>query len=163
AVLTPEPTGSEAEHDLVNRALVFMATALVAGGQPVLIDAAGERRAWRDLARAALSRFAEVQLARDGVGWERGGPAGLARRPVRVGPEAAADRVAGLALTLERAAPNRRPAGPGAVVWLTGPPGSGKTTLASRVAEGLAGGGAAVALVEWEAVRSMVLAGGGHA
>src|SRR5207253_563173 len=46
--LTPTPTYSATERDVVYRALVYMATA--------------HRRAWRDLARASIERFAEVQL-----------------------------------------------------------------------------------------------------
>src|SRR5262249_8901353 len=45
----------------------------------------------------------------------------------------------------------------GAVVWLTGPPGSGKTTLASRMAERLAADGVAVTILEWTALRAIAL------
>ena len=44
------------------RALGYMAATLVEAGVPVLIDATAHRRAWRDPARAAIPRFAEVQL-----------------------------------------------------------------------------------------------------
>jgi adenylylsulfate kinase len=194
-VLTPQATYSDAERDLVYRALVFMAATFAAGGQPVLIDATGHRRAWRDLARASVTHFAEVQLdcplqvcasreetrpcgyapsgiyARAGqpgarvpgldVAYERAMAPELVIDTARTMPETAADRVAAVALSLERAAPGRRPPGRGAVVWLTGLPGSGKTTLASRLAEALAADGVAVAFVEWEALRATVLAGSG--
>lgn len=61
-VLTPAPTYSAEERDVVYRALVHMATLLTEAGVPVIVDATAHRRAWRDLARAAIPRFAEVQL-----------------------------------------------------------------------------------------------------
>ena len=194
--LTPHPTYSDAERDIVYRALVFMATALVDAGQPVLVDATAHRRRWRDLARACITRFAEVQLdcplevcvsreatrpcgfapraiyagaGRPGatvpgvdVAYERATAAELVIDTERVMPDTAADRVAALALSLERTAPDRRPYARGAVIWLTGLPGSGKTTLASRLAEALHGEGARVALVDWTTLRQLVLAGGDH-
>jgi adenylylsulfate kinase len=193
AVLTPQATYTEAERDVVYRALVFMAVALVEAGQPVLVDATAHRRAWRDLARASIARFAEVQLDCPldvCVSREETRPCGFAPRAIYAGagrpgatvpgvnvayeaalapelvidtarlvPDIAADRVAALALTLERAARVRRPTGRGAVLWLTGPPGSGKTTLASRVAEALHAEDVPVTLVEWEALRALVLGG----
>ena len=45
----------------------------------------------------------------------------------------------------------------GAVLWLTGPPGSGKTTLASLMAERLVVHGVAVSILEWAALRALAL------
>lgn len=61
-VLTPHPTYSEGEREIVYRALVCMATLLTEAGLPVLIDATAHRRAWRELARELIPLFAEVQL-----------------------------------------------------------------------------------------------------
>ena len=61
-VLTPQPTYSESEREIVYRALVCMATLLTEAGVPVLIDATGHRRAWRELARERIPCFAEAQL-----------------------------------------------------------------------------------------------------
>jgi protein-L-isoaspartate(D-aspartate) O-methyltransferase len=61
-ILTPQPTYGEAEREAVYRALVYMAAALVDAGVPVIIDATAHRRAWRELARATIPNFAEVQL-----------------------------------------------------------------------------------------------------
>jgi protein-L-isoaspartate(D-aspartate) O-methyltransferase len=61
-VITPAPTYSDAEREAVYRALVYIGAALVASGVPVIFDATAHRRAWRDLARATLPNFAEVQL-----------------------------------------------------------------------------------------------------
>lgn len=60
--LTPAPTYSDAEREVVYRALAGMAALLTEVGVPVIIDATAHRRRWRDLARAAIPRFAEVQL-----------------------------------------------------------------------------------------------------
>jgi adenylylsulfate kinase len=62
ASITPAPWYTDAERDLVYRALGYMTTLLVESGRPVLIDATAHRRVWRDLVRAAVPRFAEVQL-----------------------------------------------------------------------------------------------------
>ncbi|HET8533353.1 MAG TPA: adenylyl-sulfate kinase [Methylomirabilota bacterium] len=61
-VITPEPTYTDREREIVYRALGYMAVTLVETCTPVLIDATAHRRAWRDLARAAIPRFTEVQL-----------------------------------------------------------------------------------------------------
>ena len=60
--LTPAPTYSDEEREAVYRALVYIGATLVEAGRPVIFDATAHRRAWRDLARATLARFAEVQL-----------------------------------------------------------------------------------------------------
>jgi adenylylsulfate kinase len=62
-VLTPSPTYSDEERDLVYRALVYMAKLLTEAGVPVLIDATAHRQAWRALARELIPAFAEVRLA----------------------------------------------------------------------------------------------------
>jgi protein-L-isoaspartate(D-aspartate) O-methyltransferase len=61
-VITPAPTYSDAEREAVYRALVHIGATLVDAGIPVIFDATAHRHAWRDLARATLPRFAEVQL-----------------------------------------------------------------------------------------------------
>ena len=60
--ITPAPTYTDREREIVYRALGYMALALVEAGIPVVLDATAHRRAWRDLVRAAIPRFAEVQL-----------------------------------------------------------------------------------------------------
>ena len=57
ASITPAPRYTDAERDLVYRALGYMAALLVEVGQPVLIDATAHRRVWRDLVRASVSRI----------------------------------------------------------------------------------------------------------
>jgi adenylylsulfate kinase len=61
-VVTPAPQYTAAERDIVYRALGHMAVLLAQAGVPVIVDATGHRRVWRDLVRAAVPRFAEVQL-----------------------------------------------------------------------------------------------------
>jgi adenylylsulfate kinase len=195
-VLTPTPTYSDAEREVVYRALVFMAATLTEAGVPVLIDATAHRREWRDLARASIGRFAEVQLecplelaeARERTRTSGHAPRGIYATATRAGatvpgvnvpyeraelPElvvdtaagdvaAAADRIAELGRALGTSRPRGGPRD-GAVIWMTGPPGSGKTTLSSRLAEALAAEGISVTVLEWAALRALVFGGGsGH-
>jgi len=60
--VTPRPQYTDAERELVYRALAWMASVLVEAGVPVIVDATAHRRVWRDIARATIRRFAEVQL-----------------------------------------------------------------------------------------------------
>jgi len=60
--LIPDHAASSHELDIVHRALIYTAATLTLAGLPVIIDATAHRRAWRDLARATLHTFAEVQL-----------------------------------------------------------------------------------------------------
>ena len=62
AEMVPGRSPSAHEWDLVHRALIRAATELTRARVPVLIDATAHRRAWRELARAAIPRFAEIQL-----------------------------------------------------------------------------------------------------
>ncbi len=61
-VVTPMPTYSEEERDIVYRALIFTAKVLSETGCDVLMDATGNLRKWRDLARRLIASFAEVYL-----------------------------------------------------------------------------------------------------
>jgi adenylylsulfate kinase len=62
-VLTPEPTYSDEERALVYRSLVLMAQLLVDQGEKnVIIDATGNRREFRNLARALIPEFAEIYV-----------------------------------------------------------------------------------------------------
>jgi adenylylsulfate kinase len=72
-------------------------------------------------------------------------------------PASGADRVADLVAKLPRAP--RRDAVPRWAVWITGLPGSGKTTIASRVAEALTARGVAVQVLELTDVRAFLFHG----
>lgn len=61
-IVTPEPTYSEPERDIVYRCLVYVASVLVKSGHDVIIDATGNMRRWRDLARSLIQGFGEVYL-----------------------------------------------------------------------------------------------------
>jgi adenylylsulfate kinase len=61
-LITPHPTYSDAEREAVYRALVYIGAGLVEASIPVIFDATAHRRAWRDLARATIRDFAEIQL-----------------------------------------------------------------------------------------------------
>lgn len=59
-ILTPAPTYSHEERDLLYRALAFMGARLVAHGVTVIYDATANRRAYRDFARSLIPQFIEV-------------------------------------------------------------------------------------------------------
>ncbi len=61
-VVTPEPTYSEEEREIVYRAIVYLAKRLSEAGHPVVIDATGNLRRWRALAREAIGNFIEVYV-----------------------------------------------------------------------------------------------------
>jgi adenylylsulfate kinase len=60
--VTPEPTYSDGERDLVYRSLIAMAKNLSDLNHEVIIDATGNMRRWRELARETIPLFAEVYL-----------------------------------------------------------------------------------------------------
>jgi adenylylsulfate kinase len=59
---TPQPTYSEEERATVYGALVFASKMLTENGVNVIIDATGNRRHFRELARRAIPRFIEAYL-----------------------------------------------------------------------------------------------------
>jgi adenylylsulfate kinase len=61
-VVTPSPTYSESERDIVYRAMVYLAGKLTEAGHGVIIDATGNLRKWRELARQLVPRYAEIYL-----------------------------------------------------------------------------------------------------
>ncbi len=61
-IVTPEPEYSDSEREYVYRALVYTAKTLNKLGHNVIIDATGNRRSWRQLARAQIPFFLEVYL-----------------------------------------------------------------------------------------------------
>ena len=80
ARLLPDPTYSEAERDWFYDLIVFLAGLLTHNGVNVLIAATGQKRAYRDAARAEIGNFCEVFVdcppevcrARDPKGlWEK--------------------------------------------------------------------------------------------
>jgi protein-L-isoaspartate(D-aspartate) O-methyltransferase len=92
-VITPAATYTDAEREAVYRALIYIGACLVDAGIPVIFDATAHRRAWRDLARATLPRFAEVQLLcplevcrrREAARPRGAAPAGIYARATRTG------------------------------------------------------------------------------
>ncbi len=64
-IVTPEPTYSDTERDIVYRCLVLLAINLTQAGHNVIIDATGNMRKWRELARSVIHIFVEVYLKCD--------------------------------------------------------------------------------------------------
>ena len=59
-IVTPEPDYSDREREHVYRAIVYTAQTLYGLGHNVIIDATGNRRSWRELARREIPDFVEV-------------------------------------------------------------------------------------------------------
>jgi adenylylsulfate kinase len=60
--ITPQPTYSDEEREIVYASLVYIAKLLVECGMPVIIDATANRRKYRERARETLPNFAEVYV-----------------------------------------------------------------------------------------------------
>lgn len=61
-IVTPEPTYSDTEREYVYRALVYTARELYELGHDVIIDATGNLKSWRQLAREVIDDFFEIYL-----------------------------------------------------------------------------------------------------
>jgi adenylylsulfate kinase len=61
-IATPEPTYSSEERDILYRCLIYTAKLLSTSGHDVIVDATGNMRKWRKLARDTLPGFIEVYL-----------------------------------------------------------------------------------------------------
>lgn len=61
-IVTPKPSYSDEERDIVYRCLVLLSGQLTGLGHNVLIDATGNLRKWRDLARSLIPGYVEVYL-----------------------------------------------------------------------------------------------------
>lgn len=61
-LLTPTPSYSEDEREIVYRAIVYMAKVLSNLKHNVIIDATANRRRWRELARQNIPNFVEIYI-----------------------------------------------------------------------------------------------------
>jgi len=61
-IITPEPTYSDSERDIVYRSIVYLAKRLTELGHDVIIDATGNLRKWRELARQLIPKYREIYL-----------------------------------------------------------------------------------------------------
>ena len=60
--ITPRPTYSDEEREIVYAAMATMGELLAKHGVAVIFDATAHRRAWRDRARQQIASFAEVYV-----------------------------------------------------------------------------------------------------
>ncbi|MHA1238690.1 MAG: adenylyl-sulfate kinase [Candidatus Odinarchaeia archaeon] len=61
-IVTPNPTYSDEEREIVYRALVYAGKLLVDNGLNVIFDATANKRHFRELARKLIDRYMEVYL-----------------------------------------------------------------------------------------------------
>jgi len=61
-VFTPYPRYDEEERNMFYQQLVYVGTLFTGHGVPVVFDATGNRRVYRDRARQEISRFLEVYI-----------------------------------------------------------------------------------------------------
>jgi len=61
-IVTPEPAYSDSERECVYRSLVFTAKIINQLGHIVIIDATGNKKSWRELARNIIPDFLEIYL-----------------------------------------------------------------------------------------------------
>jgi adenylylsulfate kinase len=61
-VVTPKPTYSEKERDMVYASIAFVSKLLTQNGVNVIIDATANRQRYRDYARKQIPRFLEVYV-----------------------------------------------------------------------------------------------------
>ncbi len=59
---TPQPTYSNEERDILYRGIIYTAKIMINSGHNVIIDATGNLRKWRELARETLPAFAEIYI-----------------------------------------------------------------------------------------------------
>ena len=147
--LTPEPRYTDNERDVVYRALGWMARLLTEASIPVIVDATYEQAGQPGTPIPGL-----------GVPYEPGLSAELIIDPDRESVAEAAHRIAGLAVRLAvgREAPVLDTTG--WAIWITGRPGTGKTTVTSRVVEALATRGVPVRALDLDEVRRQLVPGG---
>jgi adenylylsulfate kinase len=62
-IVTPHPTYSEQERDILYAFLAYTAKALTECGVNVIIDATANRKRYRDLARRLIPRFVEIYVS----------------------------------------------------------------------------------------------------
>jgi adenylylsulfate kinase len=62
-IVTPHPTFSEQERDIVYAFLAYTAKVLTESGVNVIIDATANRKRYRDLARQLIPHFVEVYIS----------------------------------------------------------------------------------------------------
>lgn len=60
--VTPSPSYSEEEREMVYRSLVYLAKTLYRLKHNVIIDATANRRRWRELARQNIPNFVEIYI-----------------------------------------------------------------------------------------------------
>jgi adenylylsulfate kinase len=61
-IITPEPTYSDSEREIVYRCLIYIAKKITEMKHNVIIDATGNKKKWREAARELIPGYAEIYL-----------------------------------------------------------------------------------------------------
>lgn len=158
-ILTPDPTDTDHEREAVHRLLAFMAATLVKAGVPVIVDATTPRPRRRQFARDLIPRFAEVRLQAPSRVDRDDEPAPAPELGIDTtadGVACGAEKIVALAERLGAGSPAGPARDDGWAIWITGRPGSGKTTIARRVTAALAARGVSASIVEPNILRRLV-------
>jgi len=148
--LSPGDDGAGAERELVHRALGYVVAQLTEAQMPVIVATTTPSN--------LCARAGEPgATARDAAPYEHGRALEHVLDTTRMDVATATDVVAALAERLAAGARERRPSLSGWAMWITGRPGSGKTTLARRVAEALSAGSAPVRILDLASARAAIV------
>ena len=148
--LSAKHDGAEAEREFVHRALGYVVAQLTEAQVSVIVATTTPSN--------LHARAGEPDAtARGAAPYEHGRPPELMLDTTRMDVATAMDVVAALAERLAAVARERRASSSGWAMWITGRPGSGKTTLAWRVAEALSADSAPVRILDLGSARAAIV------
>ena len=171
AALFPDAEGTDREDRLATRALGWTASLLNEAAVPALVDAGAAWRPCCDATCASIPRLAEVLVTCADEG--TAARAGLADEDDRAGAGAyelavdleleslpeAAHRVADLGAELAACSGEAGARSTACAIWVTGRPGSGKTTVTSHVVGVLADRAVCARVLDLGEARHRILSG----
>jgi adenylylsulfate kinase len=148
--LSPGKDGARAERELLHRALGYVMAQLTEAKLAVIVTTTAPSK--------LPARAGEPDATAHGAApYEHGPLPELLLDTTRMDVATATGVVVALAERLAAGARERRPRCSGWAMWITGRPGSGKTTLARRVAEALLAGSMPVRILDLASARAAIV------